>query len=32
LALSTPVSNTAALRWYLKRGFRVARVYLEKRL
>jgi len=32
LALSTPVSNTTALRWYLKRGFRVARVYLEKRL
>ena len=32
LALSTPVSNLAALRWYLKRGFRVARVYLEKML
>lgn len=32
LALSTPISNATALRWYLKRGFRVARVYLEKGL
>lgn len=32
LALSTPVANASALRWYLERGFRVSRMYLEKRL
>lgn len=32
LALQTPCSNAAALRWYLKRGFRITRVFMEKRL
>ena len=32
LALQTPVSNAQAIRWYLRNGFRVTRVYMEKQL
>ena len=32
LALQTPVSNASALKWYLKRGFRITRVFMEKTL
>lgn len=32
IALMTPIENTDSVAWYLKRGFRVKRLYFEKKL
>jgi len=32
IALQTSISNRAALRWFVSKGFKVTRVYMEKRI